>query len=632
MQDLSENIQNNKDTTEEVFDFPVKLSEKLSSLPSKPGVYLFFNKNNKIIYIGKAKNIRNRVRSYFYEKKPQDAKTKAMIGKISDVEIILTDSEAEAFILEDTLIKKHQPRYNVLLRDDKSYPYVRVTNEQFPRIFLTRNIIKDGSRYFGPYTEVRQLKQLLKMLRTIFQFRSCDYNITDEAIEKKKYKICLDYHIKKCEGPCEGLVSKQKYNENIQMAFQVLNGKTLELEKVMLKQMQELASMMLFEEAAIVRNRYKLLKDYTNNQKIVTNEAIDRDVFGLARIDDMACTLVFKIREGKLIGKRHYIIIKADEQTDEKIIQRTLERWYLENDFIPKEILVPVEPEQKEELLNWLKLKREKVVEISIPKLGDKRKLINLAVSNAEYLLREYIIAISKREQSIPRSVLSLQRDLRLPRPPLRIECFDNSHIQGSEIVSSMVVFIDGKPKKSEYRKYKIKSVKHNDDFASMREVIYRRYKRVIEENSKLPDLIVIDGGKGQLSAGIDSLKELNIYDKIPIISIAKRLDEIYVPDKSEAIQLPKTSGSLRIIQQIRDEAHRFAITFHRKLREKKTLHTELTDIKGIGKTIAQKLLSQFGSVENIRNASLEDIKKVIGNKKAELVALHFNKKFLNCN
>lgn len=622
----TENIINKEKNYEETLDFSLVLTEKLDNLPNHPGVYQFLNKNNKIIYVGKAKNLRNRVRSYFNEKKPQDAKTKAMISKINDVEVIVTDSEAEAFILEDTLIKKYQPRYNVLLRDDKSYPYVRITNESFPRIFLTRNVVKDGSKYFGPYTEVRHLKQLLKMLRTIFQFRSCDYNLTDDTISKKKYKLCLDYHIKKCQGPCEGLISKEKYNENIQMAFQVLNGKTSELEKKLLHEMEILASKMLFEEAALVRNRYKLLKDYTNNQKIISTEAIDRDIFGLARVDDMACSLIFKVREGKLIGKRHFIVNRANEQSDEKIIQRTIERWYLENDFIPKEIIIPTEPEQKEELLNWLRKKREKSLEIIIPKLGDKRKLVTLASSNAEYLLREYLIAISKREQSVSRVILSLQRDLQLLHPPIRIECFDNSHIQGSEIVSSMIVFVDGKPKKSEYRKYKIKTVMQNDDFSAMREVVYRRYKRLLDENRKLPDLIVIDGGKGQLSSAIESLKQLNLYNKIPVISIAKRIDEIFIPEKSESTQLPKTSSSLRLIQQIRDEAHRFAINFHRQLRDKRTLQTELTEIKGIGEKMARKLLVAFGSVENIIKAEIEEIEKVVGKKKGQLIALHFNK------
>jgi excinuclease ABC subunit C len=307
-------------------------------------------------------------------------------------------------------------------------------------------------------------------------------------------------------------------------------------------------------------------------------------------------------------------------------MQRTLDRWYLESDFVPKEIILPIEPEQKVELICWLKEKREKSLEIIVPKLGDKKKLVSLASSNAEYLLREYLIALSKREQTIPRAVMSLQRDLRLPKPPLWIECFDNSHIQGSEIVSSMVVFADGKPKKSEYRKYKIKSVNQNDDFSSMKEVVYRRYKRLLDENKKLPDLIVIDGGKGQLSSALDSLKALNIHDKIPIISIAKRLDEIFFPDKSESILLPKTSGSLRIIQQIRDEAHRFAITFHRLLRDKRTLHTELTDIKGIGQKIANKLLSSFGSVDNIKNATISELENAIGKKKAQIIALHLNK------
>lgn len=612
------------DITESKKEIRINISEKLANLPTKPGVYQFKNNTGKVIYVGKAINLRNRVKSYF-QSKPYDAKTNAMLKHIADIEVIVTDSEAEALILEDTLIKKLKPRYNILLRDDKSYPYVRITNEPFPRIFPTRKVFRDGSKYLGPFTEVRNLRALMKILRSLFKIRSCDLNITDESISKKKHKICLDYHIQKCDGPCEGLISREKYNENIKNAIHIINGKTNELEKFFHNQMQALADEMRFEEAAIIRNKLLLLRDYTNQQKVVSSELIDRDIIGLSRQDDLACSLVFKVRDGKLIGKRHFILQNSTEISDSKLIQITIEKWYLENDFIPREILLPVEPDQTEFIYDWLRKKRGKSIEINVPKLGDKRKLVNMASANAEFQLKEFLLALAKREQSISRAVLSLQRDLRLSKPPLRIECFDNSHIQGSELVSSMVVFENGKPKKSDYRKFIIKNVNKNDDFAAMRESVERRYKRLLDEKHSLPDLIVIDGGKGQLSSAFSVLKELQIDKKINIIGLAKRLEEIFLPSVSESILLPRTSSSLKLLQQIRDEAHRFAITFHRKLREKRTLHTELTVIKGIGKKTAQKLLIEFGSVEKIKNAPQDELKKFLSKKQLDNILSFFS-------
>jgi excinuclease ABC subunit C len=384
---------------------------------------------------------------------------------------------------------------------------------------------------------------------------------------------------------------------------------------------------MRFEEAAIIRNKLLLLRDYTNQQKVVSSELIDRDIIGLSRQDDLACSLVFKVRDGKLIGKRHFILQNSAEISDNKLIQITIEKWYLENDFIPKEILLPVEPDQTEFIYDWLRKKRGKSIEIIVPKLGDKRKLVNMASANAEFQLKEFFLAIAKREQSISRAVLSLQRDLRLSKPPIRIECFDNSHIQGSDLVSSLVVFENGKPKKSDYRKFIIRNVNKNDDFAAMREAVERRYKRLLEEKISLPDLIVIDGGKGQLSSACSVLKELKIDKKVNIIGLAKRLEEIFLPDVSESILLPRTSSSLKILQQIRDEAHRFAITFHRKLREKRTLHTELTEIEGIGEKTAQKLLIEFGSVEKIKNVPEEELKKFLSKKQLDNILSFFSKK-----
>ncbi|MFC2130769.1 excinuclease ABC subunit UvrC [Bacteroidota bacterium] len=602
------------------------LKEKLSSLPTNPGVYLHKNDKGKIIYIGKAKNLRNRVRSYFQQGRPADAKTKAMISKIADFEVIVVDSESEALILEDTLVKKHKPKYNILLRDDKSFPFVRVTKEDFPRVFATRTVIRDGSKYYGPFTDVRHLKRVLRVIRTIFMIRSCDYKLTDENVAEKKYKLCLDYHIKKCEGPCEGLISKEEYNYKVNQAIQIMNGKTRDVEKMLIEQMERFAEEMKFEEAAIVKNSFLILKDYLERQKVVTADLIDRDVIGLARVNESACSLVFKIRDGKLIGKRHFIIPKAESDSDEKIVQTTIEKLYLESEFIPKEIYLPCMPEQVEFITDWLRKKRGHGLELSIPKIGEKKKLVSMASTNAEFMLREYHLALLKREQSIPRAVQSLQRDLRLDKLPKHIECFDNSHIQGTELVSSCVVFIDGKPSKKDYRKFKVKTVQKNDDFAAMREVVGRRYRRVTEERGDLPDLIIIDGGKGQLSGAVDVLKEINIADKITTVGLAKRLDEIFFPGISESVLLPKTSSSLKLIQRIRDEAHRFAITFHRQLRDKRTLQTELTGIPGIGDKKAHKLLIELGSVENVRKADVEKLSELIGEKAAMGVKEYFDK------
>lgn len=600
------------------------LSEKLSNLPSKPGIYQFKDKNGKVIYVGKSKNLRNRVRSYFQIGKPQDAKTNAMIRHIFDFEIIIVDSEIEAFLLEDNLIKSLKPKYNIMLRDDKSYPYVRVTNEEFPRIFSTRRLIKDGSKYFGPFTDVRSIKQLIRSIRTIFQLRSCDLKLTENAISRGKFKVCLDYHIRKCQGPCEGYISREEYLNNVKSAIQVLSGKTREIEKILEDEMYSLSERMEFEKAAIVRNKLQALREFSSRQKVIFTDFIDRDIFGIAKIDSYACSIVLKVREGKLLGKRHYIIKNAELDTEAEIIAKTIEKWYLETDFIPAELLVPCEFDQLEYITDWLGKRRGKTLSIQIPKIGEKKKIVDMANANANFILNEYLLALSKREQNVARSVLALQRDLRLKNPPIRIECFDNSHLQGTNLVSSLVVFENGKPKKSDYRKFKIKTVDGNDDFASMREVVERRYSRLIEENQKLPDLIIIDGGKGQLSAAVEVLTKLNLSEKVTVIGLAKRLEEIFLPGKKDAILLPKSSSSLKLLQQIRDEAHRFAITFHRQLREKNMLYTQLTEIPLIGKTTASKLLKIFGSVEKISTASFDELTKHITKRQAEEIIKYF--------
>jgi len=603
----------------------LELKEKIKNLPSNPGVYIYKNRNGKVIYVGKASNIRNRVRSYFQSNKHFDAKTTALVRNIHDLEYIITDTEAEALILEDTLIKRHKPRYNIMLRDDKTYPYIRITNEPYPRIFSTRRVVRDGSKYFGPYTDVKNMKRMIRLVRTIFRLRSCKLNLSEEGIANGKFKICLDYQIKKCDGPCEGFISLKDYQENVKNAISLINGKTTEVEKLLLQKMEEAAENLDFEQAAYFRNQYLLLKEYSASQKIVSTELVDRDVFGFATESDFSCVLIFTIRDGRLIGKRHFVLKNSLEYTEKKILQIALEKWYLENDFIPQEILLPFELEEENFIREYLKEKKGKKVELIIPKLGDKRKLVNLANENAEFQLKEHILALMKKDAELPKRILEFQKDLQLPKPPRIIECFDNSHIQGSEFVSSVVVFKDGKPLKSEYRRFKIKTVQQNDDFAAMKEAVYRRYKRLLEEEKSLPDLVIIDGGKGQLSSAISVLDELGIKDKVPIISIAKKMEEIFKPELTEPIQLSRASQTLQLIQKIRDEAHRFAISYHRKLRDKRTLTTELLDIKGVGPKTTQKLLETFGSVKEIKEKSLEQLAEVVGNNLARKIYNFFH-------
>lgn len=602
------------------------LENKINNLPKSPGVYLYKNKNGKVIYVGKAVNLRNRVKSYFQSNKPQDAKTVALVKNVFDVEYIVTDTEAEALILEDTLIKKYKPRYNIMLRDDKTYPFIRITNEDYPRIFSTRRVVRDGSKYFGPYADVKSMKRLIKLVRSIFKLRSCKLKLNDEAIKQGKFKICLDYQIGKCYGPCEGLISRNEYLENVKNAISFINGKTRAVEQELLSKMEQAAEELRFEQAAYYRNQYLTLKEYTEHQKIVTTELIDRDVFGFASEDNFACVLVFNIREGKLIGKRHFVMKNNIDSSFQDILQAGIERLYLETEFIPDEILLPFELYEAQFIVEYLKARKNKKVEIVVPKLGDKKKLVNLANENAQFQLREYLLALRKKDAELPKMLLEIQRDLHLRKPPRRIECFDNSHIQGTDYVSSLVVFKDGKPNKSEYRKFKIKTVSQNDDFAAMREAVLRRYTRLLDEGKDLPDLIVIDGGKGQLNEAVSVLKELNIYDKVEVISIAKRLEEIFYPEQSESLILPRSSLALQLIQKIRDEAHRFALTYHRKLREKRTLTTELLNIDGVGEKTANKLLSSFGSVAQIKEKTTEELSKVVGKKVAEKIYNYFHK------
>ncbi len=603
-----------------------QLENKLQNLPAEPGVYQFKNEKGKIIYIGKAKNLRNRVRSYFHSS-VDSPKTKIMVEKVADLELLITSSEMEALILENNLIKQHKPRYNVNLKDDKSFPYIRITNEPYPQIYSTRTIEKDGSKYFGPYTDVKNMKASLRMINKLFKIRSCKYWIDDDVIKSKKIKLCLDYHINKCDGPCEGLISEKDYNRMVNQVIKLLRGKTDELMTELKTEMNTAASNLEFEKAASIRDKIEQLEVYSSKQKIVLQSNDDKDIISAAIEGKDVASTILNIRSGRLVGKRQLNL--SSERSDDlnEIYNAIIKFYYNEYVDIPKEIIVEETPIDKDALLEWLSKKGNRNVSFVIPqRKSEAKSLLQMCKQNAILQLKEIQLQRMKKEGNVPYVLSALQRDLRLKSLPRKIECFDISNLQGTDTVASMVVFVDGKPKKSLYRKYIINEVEGPDDFASMREVIRRRYKRLLEENEHSPDLIIVDGGKGQLSSAVEILDELGIKDQ-PIIGLAKRLEEIFFPGISESQSIPKTSSSLKLIQHLRDEAHRFAITFHRLRRDKRTLQTELTEIPGIGQKVAEKLLINFNSIDEIKNAATAELANVIGISKAEKVKNYYSNK-----
>ncbi|MDX1429317.1 MAG: excinuclease ABC subunit UvrC [Rhodothermales bacterium] len=607
-----------------------RLQDKLDNLPAKPGVYQHKDAAGKPLYIGKAKNLRNRVRSYFQENRPRDGRLAAMIAKIEDVDVIVTDTEVEALILENNLIKRHKPRYNVNLRDDKSFPFICIKNERFPRVFPTRTLRRDGSKYFGPYTVVKNMKLMLHTIRSLFKLRTCSLRLDPEPIAAGKYQTCLEYHIKKCAGPCVGLQSEEAYDVTIRQVIKLLEGKTADLIDLLEDEMKRHASSMRFEDAADLRDRVAALKKYSERQKVVTQDLIDRDLFGLHidRVDDIAVGVLFKVRDGKVVGKQHKYIRRLDERPESEIMQSLLEWYYTEATFFPDEVLLSAAPNDPSALEDYLHERRQKKVPLKTPERGDKAGLIRMVQANAKLLLEEYKIEKAKQaEGRIPHAVKTLQKDLRLPDLPRRIECFDISHLGGTGTVASCVVFEDGRPKKSEYRTFKIRRVRSGtpDDFESMREVVQRRYRRVNENDGPWPDLVVIDGGKGQLSSAVEALNDIGVYGRFPIVGLAKRLEEVFFPVDTESIQIPRTSASLQLLQRVRNEAHRFAITIQRKQRKKSTLTSELLEIQGVGKATAGKLLRTFGSVKRIREADAESLADVVGRSVANKIRRHFD-------
>lgn len=602
-----------------------KLETNLKNLPASPGVYQFFNKNGKVIYVGKAKNLKNRVRNYFQEN-PGSAKTVAMVSKIDDFQLVVTDSELEALILENNLIKDLKPRYNVNLKDDKSFPFIKVTNELFPRIYATRNVMNDGSKYFGPYTDVRSMRGSLRMINQIFRIRSCKLDLTEKNINDKKFKVCLDYHIKKCDGPCENLISAQSYNEMVDEVIKLLKGKTDDLIKDLKARMQIAVQNLEFEKAAELRDKIEQLSTISSRQKVVSDDFEDRDVISIAYEGKDSTCAVFNIRGGKLISKKQLKLSIEEGEEIEEIYSAAIKFYYNNLIEIPKEIVIEVKPEDAEALTEWLKLKSGKKVKIIVPQRGDLKSLVKMCKENAILQLKEIQLQKMKNLGNVTYSVSALQRDLRLKTLPKKIECFDISNLQGTDSVASMVVFEDGKPKKSLYRKFIINTVEGPDDFSSMREVIERRYSRLKEENQLFPDLIMVDGGKGQLSSAVEILDDLG-FENYNIIGLAKRLEEVFLPGKSDPELIPKTSSGLKLLQQIRDEAHRFAITFHRQRRSKRTIKSELTDIKGIGKATAKKLLETFGSLDSVKQLSYDDLVNAVGKKKAEVLIEYLKRK-----
>jgi excinuclease ABC subunit C len=583
--------------------------EDIHLLADQPGVYRFYNKENELIYVGKAKNIKKRVSSYFNNAKQHNLKTRRMVAEIAAVAFTIMNSEYEALLLENNLIKKSQPRYNILLKDGRTYPYLCITQERFPKVISTRKVSPQLGQYYGPFTDLRAMYRILALIKQLYPLRTCAYNLTEENVGKGKFKVCLEYHIGNCKGPCEGLQDEASYNQDIAQIEYLLKGHLNAVRKNLREKMYQATQALAYEEAQVCKDKIDALTTYQAKSLVINPKVGDLDVFGMVSDDQAAFVSYLQIKNGSITFTQTVEIKKKLDEEDD--------------DLLPLVILFFREKYNSEatEVLTNLPLSIDlNAVTLTVPKIGDKKKLVMLAMKNALFFKKERFIKNERYQKKGDRTLLLLQQDLQLPRLPMHIECFDNSNIQGKYPVAAMVCFKNGKPARNEYRHFNIKTVTGPDDFASMSEVVHRRYKRLIEEKKSLPDLIVIDGGKGQLSAAVASLKVVGIYGEVPIISIAKRLEEIYYPEDPYPIHISKQSASLKLIQQIRNEAHRFAISFHRDKRGKASLQSELAAIPGIGPKTIDKLLSHFKSVKNIKEASTAALAQQVGDKKAALL------------
>ncbi len=590
------------------------LDIQLKTLPNSPGVYQYFDTNGTIIYVGKAKNLKKRVSSYF-TKNHEYGKTRVLVKKIANIKHIVVETETDALLLENNLIKKHQPRYNVLLKDDKSYPWICIKKERFPRVFSTRRVFKGGGEYFGPYTSVKTVHTLLDLIKGLYPLRTCNYDLAEAKIQAGKYKVCLEYHLGNCKGACEGNETETQYNENIKAIRQILKGNFKDSLQQFKKQMKQLAKDMLFEEAQKIKEKIEVLENYQARSTIVNPKISNVDVFSIMSDETYGYVNFLQLSYGSIIRSHTLEIKKKLEESDKELLELAITEIRQRFHSNSKEIYVPFEVDLGEN------------IKVTVPKLGDKKHILDLSLRNAKYYRMERFKQdkIVDPDRHANRIMAQMKADLRLSEEPRHIECFDNSNIQGTNPVAACVVFKNGKPSKKEYRHFNIKTVEGPDDFASMEEVVHRRYKRLLDEMQPLPQLIVIDGGKGQLSSALKSLDLLGLRGKIAIIGIAKRLEELYYPNDPIPLYLDKKSETLKIIQQLRNEAHRFGIEHHRNKRSKSALNTELETIPGIGEKTVVELLKHFKSAKRVANAKLDELEAVVGNSRAEKVYNYYH-------
>ncbi len=594
-----------------------ELKKQVSVLPDKPGIYQYFDNTGKIIYVGKAKSLKKRVSSYF-SKGHENRKTALLVRAIADIKHLVVETEQDALLLENNLIKKYQPRYNIRLKDDKTYPWIVIKNEPFPRVFQTRNVIRDGSQYFGPYTSVMTVRTLLELFRKLYKLRTCKYNLSKENINSGKLKVCLEYHIGNCLGPCEGYQAEEDYKKYIDEIRNILKGNIAIVINYLRELMQQYAENFKFEEANEVKEKLHILEKFQNRSTVVSSTITDVDVFSIDVVEKAAFVNYLKVINGAIVQTYTTEIKKALDESKEELLEYAIVDIRQKIFSNAKELLVPFQPEFEMENVNF-----------KVPARGDKKKLLDLSLRNAKYfrLEKEKQQILVKPKDNTKRILETIKKDLQLKELPVHIECFDNSNLQGTNPVAACVVFKNGKPAKKEYRHFHVKTVEGPDDFASMQEIVYRRYKRLIEEEKSLPQLVIIDGGKGQLGMALNALEKLNLRGKISIIGIAKKLEEIFFPGDSVPVYLDKSSESLKVIQFARDEAHRFGITFHRQLRSKNFIKSELEEIPGIGEKTVQLLLKRFKSLENLKNQPYGTVANEIGDSKAVKIFDYFKLK-----